>query len=142
DLLSAGNRASYGEERLAEIEKSSKAIRKYFEDIYEERLKEPRDDLISGFIAAEVKGERLTKSEVLNLAILLLIGGVETTTNLLGITFAHLKNHPEAYTAIREDHSKIPMMLEEMLRYDGPVQMLFRHTTENTTVRGVDIPAN
>lgn len=142
DLLSAGNRASYGEERLAGIEKSSKAIREYFEGIYEERLKEPRDDLISGFIAAEVKGERLTKSEVLNLAILLLIGGVETTTNLLGITFAHLKNHPEAYVAIREDHSKIPMMLEEMLRYDGPVQMLFRHTTENTTVRGVDIPAN
>ncbi|MEH6759095.1 MAG: cytochrome P450 [Parasphingorhabdus sp.] len=142
DLLSAGNRASYGPERLAEIEKSSKSIREYFEQVYEARLAEPKDDLISGFIAAEVKGERLSKSEVLNLAILLLIGGVETTTNLLGITFAHLKNHPEAYAAIREDHAKIPMMLEEMLRFDGPVQMLFRHTTEDTEVRGVSIPEN
>ena len=141
DLLAAGNRAAYGPERLAEIEASSLAIRAYFEEVYDERLADPRDDLISGFIAAEVNGERLTRSEVLNLAILLLIGGVETTTNLLGITFAHLKQHPDAYTAIRASVDKLPEFLDEVLRYDGPVQMLFRHTTVETELAGVTIPA-
>lgn len=140
DLLSAGNRAAYGPERLAEIERSSKAIRAYFEDIYDQRVAEPRDDLISGFIQAEVNGERLTRSEVLNLAILLLIGGVETTTNLLGITFAHFKRNPDALAAAREDPARIPMVLEEVLRFDGPVQMLFRHTMCDTELAGTTIP--
>jgi cytochrome P450 len=140
DLLSAGNRAVYGPERLAEIDRSSKAIRAYFEEVYDRRAANPGDDLISGFIQAEVGGQKLTRSEVLNLAILLLIGGVETTTNLLGITFAHLRHHPEAVAAIRADPSKLAGVIEEVLRYDGPVQMLFRHTTEDTVLAGVAIP--
>jgi cytochrome P450 len=140
DLLSAGNRAVYGPERLAEIERSSKAIRAYFEEVYDRRSAKPGDDLISGFIQAEVGGERLTRSEVLNLAILLLIGGVETTTNLLGITFVHLKSHPDAMASIRANPGKIPQLIEEVLRYDGPVQMVFRHTSCDTTLAGVSIP--
>ncbi|CAN5410236.1 monooxygenase YjiB [soil metagenome] len=140
DLLAAGNRAAYGAERLAEIERSSQAIRAYFEEVYDERAANPGVDLISGFIQAEVNGERLTRSEVLNMAILLLIGGVETTTNLLGITFAHLKQHPDIAAAIWADPVKIPGLLEEMLRFDGPVQMLFRHTTCDTELAGVAIP--
>jgi cytochrome P450 len=140
DLLSAGNRAAYGPERLSEIERSSKAIRAYFEEVYDRRKAEPGNDLISGFILTEINGERLTRSEVLNLAILLLIGGVETTTNLLGIMFAHLKQRPETYQTIRTDASKIPMVVEEVLRFDGPVQMLFRHTLCDTTLNGVNIP--
>ncbi|MGE6694767.1 cytochrome P450 [Sphingobium limneticum] len=140
DLLAAGNRAAYGPERLAEIDKSSQAIRAYFEQVYDERSANPGDDLISGFIQAEVNGERLTRSEVLNMAILLLIGGVETTTNLLGITFAHLKTHPDIAAAIWADPTRIPALLEEMLRFDGPVQMLFRHTTCDTELAGIAIP--
>tara|TARA_B100000949_G_scaffold228520_1_gene236191 strand:- start:660 stop:1856 length:1197 start_codon:yes stop_codon:yes gene_type:complete len=142
DLLSAGNRAAYGPERLAEIDRSSKDIRKYFEELYERRVRDPKDDMISGFIKAEVNGEKLSKPEVLNLAILLLIGGVETTTNLLGITFAHMKEMPQVLDEVRSDRSKIPTMIEEMLRFDGPVQMLFRHTTRATKIRGVNIPAD
>ena len=142
DLLSAGNRATHPPERLAQIDRSTKAIRAYFEEVYDERAANPGGaDLISGFIEAEVRGERLTKSEVLNMAILLLIGGVETTTNLLGIIFAHLRKHPEVEAAIRADPSKIPAFIEEMLRFDGPVQMVFRHTTRDTELAGVDIPA-
>ncbi|KMS58179.1 cytochrome P450 [Sphingobium cupriresistens] len=140
DLLAAGNRAAYGPERLAEIDKSSQAIRAYFEQVYDERSANPGDDLISGFIQAEVNGERLTRSEVLNMAILLLIGGVETTTNLLGITFAHLKTHPDIAAAIWADPTRIPALLEEMLRFDGPVQMLFRHTTCDTELAGIAVP--
>lgn len=140
DLLAAGNRAVYGPERLAEIDRSSKAIRAYFEEVYEERAANPGNDLISGFIQAEVNGERLTRSEVLNMAILLLIGGVETTTNLLGITFAHLRSHPDIARAVWADPGRIPALVEEMLRFDGPVQMLFRHTMCDTELAGVAIP--
>jgi cytochrome P450 len=140
DLLSAGNRAAYGPERLAEIQRSSTAIRGYFEEVYDARVANPGEDLISGFIQAEVNGERLTRSEVLNMAILLLIGGVETTTNLLGITFAHFKTHPDIAAVIWSDPSRIPALLEEMLRFDGPVQMLFRHTTRETQLAGVTLP--
>src|SRR3546814_779092 len=70
DLLAAGNRTAYGPERLAEIERSSKAIRAYFEQVYDQRAANPGEDLISGFIQAEINGEHLTRSEVLNMAIL------------------------------------------------------------------------
>src|SRR5260221_578748 len=96
---SAVNRAAYGPERLAQIGRSSKAIRAYFEEVYDRRSAAPGNDLISGFIQAEVGGERLSRNEVLNLAILLLIGGVETTTNLLGIIFGHFKRQPSVLAA-------------------------------------------
>jgi cytochrome P450 len=140
DLLSAGNRAAYDATRLAQIGRTSKQIRAYFEDVYDRRAANPGNDLISGFIQAQVGGQRLTRSEVLNLAILLLIGGVETTTNLLGITFALLKQHPQAYRQIRANPDSLPALIEEILRFDGPVQMLFRHTTCDTALGGVDIP--
>src|SRR3546814_18153435 len=74
------------------------------------------------------------------MAILLLIGGVETTTNLLGITFAHLREHPEIAREVWANPEKIPALLEEMLRFDGPVQMLFRHTPCDTELARVQIP--
>ena len=125
---------------MAVIQKSSEDIRAYFEKLYEDRLASPKDDMISGFIKAEADGQKLSKEEVLNLAILLLIGGVETTTNLLGITFAHMRSMPEVLDEVRADYSKIPSMIEEMLRFDGPVQMLFRHTTKEVELAGTKIP--
>lgn len=140
DLLAAGNRASYGPERLAQIDKSSKAIRSYFDELYESRKREPKADLISAFITAEVDGEHLTKSEVMNLSILLLIGGVETTTNLLGITWVLLRDRPEIVQRLRDNPALIPNLIEEVLRFDTPVQMLFRHTLKPTVLNGVAIP--
>jgi cytochrome P450 len=140
DVLSAGNRAAYGPERLAEIAKSSRDLRAYFEALYEDRKAEPRDDLVSAFIAAEVEGERLTKAEVLNLAILLLIGGVETTTNLLGIVHVLLRSRPQIEQRVRNEPALIPKLIEEVLRYDTPVQILFRHTLMDTELGGVKIP--
>jgi cytochrome P450 len=141
DLLSAGNRASFPPERLAQIARSSKAIRAYFEEIYERRSAVPGDDLLSGFIHAEVNGTRLTRIEVLNLGILLLLGGVETTANLLGITVSQFKKYPEVLAAVRTDPARIPLLIEEVLRYDSPVQMLFRHTTQDAVLADVRIPA-
>lgn len=140
DLLSASNRSIYGPERLAQIRKSSDSLRAYFEKIVDERTANPGDDMISSFIKAEVDGEKLTKLEVINMAILLLIGGVETTTNLLGGLYAGYHAHPEDFDLARRERARVANLLEEQLRYNPPVQCLFRHTTSDVTLSGVHIP--
>lgn len=140
DILAASNRAGYGPERLAEIRTSVDNARAYMIDLYERRKANPGNDMISGFIAAEVDGRKLDIFEVCYMAALLLIGGVETTTNLLGNTLGELKRHPDVYERVRADHSLIPALLEEVLRYNSSVQMVFRHTTADTELAGVKIP--
>jgi cytochrome P450 len=140
DILSASNRSIYGPEKLAQIRKSSDDARAYFVDLYQRRKANPGDDLVSGFIAAEVDGHQLNMFEVLSLTVLLLIGGVETTTNLLGNTFGELRRRPSVYKRVRADHSLIPPLLEEVLRHNSSVQMVFRHTTRDTELAGVKIP--
>lgn len=140
DLLGAANRHAYGPERLAEIRKHSNELRQFFEELYDLRKQDPQDDLISTFITAEVNGETMSRLEVLQMATLLLIGGVETTTNLLGCTMVELRRHPDIYARVQADHSLIPPLLEETLRFNPVVQMLFRHTIEDTELCGVKIP--
>ncbi len=140
NVLAAANRAAYGPERLAEIQESSDNIRAFFEDLYDERAANLQDDLISDFIQAEIDGEKMTRIEVIQMSILLLIGGVETTTNLLGTTLIELKRHPEVYARVRQNPELIPSLIEEVLRYNPPVQIIFRHTMEDTELGGVKIP--
>lgn len=140
NVLAAANRAAYGPERLAEIQDSSDQIRKFFEDLYDERAANLQNDLISDFIQAEIDGEKMSKIEVVQMSILLLIGGVETTTNLLGTTLVELKRHPETYARVRADPTLIPALIEEVLRYNPPVQIIFRHTMEDTVLAGVSLP--
>lgn len=142
NLLAASNRAVYDEARLKEIKHASDSLRAYFSKIIDERTENPGDDMISAFIKAEVNGEKLSKIEVLNLSILLLIGGTETTTNLIGGLFAGVNEYPEAFAAARADRSLVPQLLEEQLRYRPPVQSLFRHTTREVVLGGVTIPEN
>lgn len=139
-ILSASNRDAYGPQRLAEIEKSKTEIRAYFEEIYDQRLARPGDDMISGFIEAEVDGQKLSRVEVLNLGILLLIGGIETTTNLIGNTIAYLPRYPDIADRVGADPLLRRQLIEEMLRFEAPTQILFRHTTVDTVLRGVAIP--
>lgn len=140
DILAASNRAVYGPERLAEIRKSVDNARAYLVDLYERRKANPGDDMISGFIAAEVDGRKLDVFEVCYMAALLLIGGVETTTNLLGNTLGELKRRPDIYARVRQDPSLIPALLEEVLRHNSSVQMVFRHATADTELAGSAIP--
>lgn len=141
DILAAANRNAYGPERLAEIAASSQKTRDFFEELYDARVSDLGDDLLSTLIQAEVDGERLTRNQVLSMAILLLIGGVETTTNLLGTTLVELKRHPEVYARVRADQNLIAPLIEEVLRYNPPVQIIFRHSTVDTELAGVKIPA-
>jgi cytochrome P450 len=101
----------------------------------------PAPDLISGFVQAEEEGQTLTQDEILALGILLLIGGTETTTHLLGNTMVLLQERPDVYEAVKRDHTLVPDLLEEVLRFNSPVQLLFRNTTRKVELAGIKIPA-
>jgi cytochrome P450 len=105
-----------------------------------EKRVEPDEDLITALAAAELDGERLEDWEVLGFCVLLLVAGNETTTNLIGNMLDVLVDRPELWAALRDDRDLVEPVLEETLRYDSPVQMLFRNTTRDTELDGVAIP--
>jgi cytochrome P450 len=116
-------------------------LQDYLEAAIAERRIRPRGDLISAVVAAEQGEQPLTPDEVLAFTILLLIAGNETTTNLIGNMMLALVRHPEQLAAVEDDRTLIPNVVEEALRYDAPVQFLFRKATRDTEVGGVPIPA-
>ncbi len=116
--------------------------RAYFEATIARRRQEPGDDIISAFVRAEEENQALTAAEVLSLSILLLLGGTETTTNLLGSTMVTFLQQPEELAKVRDDRSLIPQLIEESLRYHSPVQALFRQTTQAVEIAGTIIPAH
>jgi cytochrome P450 len=105
-----------------------------------ERRANPRDDLISTILAEQDGATALTDREVVQFVLLLLIAGNETTTNLIGNLTHALLEHPDQVRRIAADPSRIPDLVEEGLRYDSPVQVVFRKTTEDTEICGVRIP--
>lgn len=113
----------------------------YFFSVADERRRSPGDDLISAIAMATPDGEQLSTIEVVLFCILLLVAGNETTTNLLGNLVHAFWDHPDQWRALRSDPSLAAAAVEEGLRYCGPVQALFRQTTDATVVGGVDIPA-
>ena len=109
-------------------------------EIVRERSARPQDDLVSA-IVDPAHGKSLSELEVINFVVLLLAAGNETTTNLIGNATNALLAHPEELAKVNADPSRIPGMLEEVLRYDPPVQLLYRNTTCDVVLSGREIPA-
>ncbi|HEY9389691.1 MAG TPA: cytochrome P450 [Mycobacteriales bacterium] len=103
-------------------------------EILDQRRREPGDDLISDLLAAELDGRRLTAGELLNFCAMMLVAGHETTTNLIGNTVLCLDAHPELTERLREDLTVLPNVLEEVLRYLSPVQIVVRYAARDSTV--------
>ncbi len=112
---------------------------KYFGHVAAERREHPQDDLISRIVDREGT-DGLGPLEVLSFCVLLLLAGNETTTNLLGNLTAALFDHPDAAAELWADPSLVPAAVEEALRYDGPIQGLFRAATRDLTIAGTDVP--
>ncbi len=102
----------------------------YFESLFALRRKEPRDDLLSLLVQAEEAGERLTPQELRANVSLLFAAGHETTVNLIGNGLWSLHTHPSQWAALRDDPSLIPNAIEEILRYECPVQAVARTVAE------------
>ena len=122
-----------------EIKQAVNELREYFTGEIERRRREPGDDLISALVAAHDEAEALSANELLAFVLLLLLAGNETTTNLIGNGMLALGRNPDQLDLLRRDRSLMPRAVEEMLRYDGPVQSTARHNHEPVEVGGIVI---
>lgn len=115
------------------------AMTRYFEAVVEQRRHAPGDDLISLLIRIEEDEEALNGEQVASQCSMLMFGGHETTRNLLGNGMLALLRHPDQMQALRDDRSRIPNAVREMLRYDSPVQYLTRIAAEDFEYAGAQI---
>jgi cytochrome P450 len=111
----------------------------FFNDVVADRRVQPGDDLISILVTDGEGGAELSTPEIIAFCVLLLVAGNETTTNLLGNLFRALFAHPAEFEKLREDPTLVDSAVEEALRYDSPVQGLWRGARRNTDIGGVTI---
>jgi cytochrome P450 len=122
---------------------AARELARYFTALIAQRRAHPVDDLLSALVAArDADDGRLSQEELLANLILLLVAGFETTTSLLGNGLALLFDHPETVAALRAGSLEVSEFIEEVLRYDSPVQVITRQArTGERTVDGVPVPA-
>lgn len=122
-------------------QRTAKEMYAYFEAVLDERAVEPRDDLLSGFLRAEVDGRSLTREEILDICFLFLIAGLDTVTDALDCSFAFLAQHPEHRDQIVADPGVIPHAVEEMLRWETVVPGVARFAKVDTEIGGCPVKA-
>lgn len=127
-------------EQRVRIEAAGNAFLEYFADLIERRRRSLRDDLLSALIEAEEGGDRLSEEELLGTALFLLIAGHETTVNLVGNGTLALLQHRDQLERLRDDPSLDRHAVEELLRFDSPVQLTQRITMDEYEVGDVTIP--
>ena len=111
-------------------------LSRYFLSIIQNRRAEPQDDIMSSLVHVEEQGDTLSEAEMLNMLRLLLVAGNETTTNLIGNGMLALLRHPEQLRLLRDDPGLIPASVDELLRYDSPVQVVARCAVEDCDING------
>jgi pimeloyl-[acyl-carrier protein] synthase len=116
--------------------RAQRELEDYLSDVVSSRRFEPRQDLISGLVRAETSGDRLAGGELLEMCILLTIAGLETTTNLIGNGMNALLDHPEEADRLRTDPKIVTVAVEELLRFDSPIQVSGRVPMEDVEVHG------
>ena len=118
---------------------SIRAMRAYFDELVAKRQRSLGDDLLSGLIAAEDEGDRLSHEELLDTAVLLFGAGHETTVNLISGGALNLLRHPDEVARLRAEPGLITSAVEELLRFGPPVQLTARTATTDTELAGYPI---
>ena len=122
--------------QVERVRRATEELFVYFETIVEARQREPRDDLVSALLAAEEEGDRLTREELLSTMLLILVAGNETTRNLIGNGMLALLRHPDQLQRLRDDPGLLEPAVDELLRYDSPVQLDGRVVREDVEMGG------
>ncbi|HEV2473008.1 MAG TPA: cytochrome P450, partial [Chthonomonadales bacterium] len=123
-------------EHAAQVIQSLEGMVDYFRAAIHEQQAHPRDGLIHALVTAEIDGDRLTEDEVIANTIVTMVGGQETTTNLIGNGILTLLRHPEEFEQLKTDLSLIPSAVEELLRYESPSQQTARLAPDDTELGG------
>jgi len=139
-IRSLGPNLAGGIDQFAEIYEASNVIDDYFRQLVAQKRAQPADDMLTELIQAEEAGDRLNEGELLATITLLFVAGYETTTNLIGNGLRALLLHPDQLERLRQDRSLIKSAVEEMLRYDSPVQLTARVVLQDgVSINGVDL---
>jgi cytochrome P450 len=141
DTLISGDNSVPGTPPPPEIVRTVDELGDYFAAEIEKRRASPGPDLVSALVAAHDEGDVMSSADLLSFVTLLLIAGNETTTNLIGNGTLALGRHPDQFDALKRNPAMIPRAIEEMLRYDGPVQSTVRFTRQPVQLGGAQIPA-
>jgi cytochrome P450 len=126
-------------ERVPRVLKSVEEMTAYFRSALAQLRVHPREGLLHSLMTAEIQGDRLTEAEVIANCIVTMVGGQETTTNLIGNGLLTLLRHPHELHRLRADLSLIPTAVEELLRYESPSQHTARMAPEDTELGGRQI---
>ena len=126
-------------DRLGGVLEAVQNLTEYFHDAIREQRQHPRDGLVSAFLAAEVDGDRLSDEEVAANCIVTMVGGLETTTNLIGNGTLTLLRNPAALQRLRTEPDVMPSAVEELLRYESPSQHTARIARDDLELGGKQI---
>jgi cytochrome P450 len=130
---------SYNADRAPALLHSLQEMCTYFQQAIQEHREHPRDDVINALVTAEQDGDRLTDEEIVANSIIIMVGGQETTTNLIGNGLLTLLRHPDQLALLRSNPTLIPSAVEELLRYESPIQHTTRIAQENMLLGGKSI---
>jgi cytochrome P450 len=129
------------ERSMTEFITATEEMGAYLADLVAQRRADPKDDLLSRLVAAEVDGQRLSPEELLGFFQLLLVGGQETTANLINNAVLCLLENPDQLRRLRDEPGLLPSAIEEVLRYRSPFQWLMRTPRQDVPMHGQVIPA-
>jgi cytochrome P450 len=124
-----------------EMQDATRELIEHLALTFEARTREPRNDLISVLLTSSPEGDALSHEELLSLCFLLTVAGTETTTSGMGNALLLLDHFTHDRARLVADRSLLPTAVDELLRYDSPVQGLCRVTTEPVEIRGTKLPA-
>ena len=128
-------------EQTAHMERAGEAIRGYVADLIEARRAEPRDDLVTDMVRLKAEGAQLQDAEIISNLIGLLVGGNLTTSDLIGNGVYALLTHPDELAKLKANPGIVNQVVEEILRYDGPVDITARVTPREMEVSGCPMRA-
>ena len=126
-------------DRAPRVIKSLQEMNEYFRSAIKEQRANPRDGLIHAYLTAEIDGDRFTEDEVVANTIVTMVGGQETTTNLIGNGMLSLLRNPDQLERLKADMSLIPSAVEELLRYESPSQHTARLAPDDIELGGKTI---
>ena len=127
--------------QIERVQQATEELFDYFEGIIEQRRQAPQNDMISALLAAEEEGDRLTHEELLSTLMLLLVAGNETTRNLIGNGMLALLKNPAQLQRLRDRPELLDSAINELLRYDSPVQIDSRNAIDDVEIGGKRIAA-
>ncbi len=130
-------RPALDEEAQAKFMQMAMSFVAYLSNLFKERQKNPKDDLVSALLQAEEAGDRLSTEELFSMVVLLIVAGHETTVSLIGNATVTLLAHPETMERLKQHPEQMPQAVEEFLRYDPPVgRAITRIVAEDVVLGG------